>query len=117
MEALKHIVNVSRHCLKLMIFNVGGIIVELENLLLKNGDIATIREAQGSDANKIIEYVNIISGESDFLTFGLGEFIMTTEQEEEFLEKTSRQNNAIYIIAEIEERILDNNVKLFEGFL
>jgi RimJ/RimL family protein N-acetyltransferase len=46
----------------------------MNNLMLKNGVSVVIREARTSDANKILEYVNTISSESDFLTFGQGEF-------------------------------------------
>ena len=73
----------------------------MKQLILKNGNSIVIREARSPDANKILDYVNTISSESDFLTFGQGEFIMSVEQEEVFLDNTSRQNNALYIVAEI----------------
>jgi len=78
----------------------------MKHLILKNGDSVVIKEARGSDANKLLEYVNKISSESDFLTFGQGEFIKSIEQEEKFLENTYKQNNSIYIIAKIGEKIV-----------
>ena len=79
---------------------------QMKKLILKNGDSVVIREASSSDANEILEYVDTISSESDFLTFGQGEFIMSVEQEEEFLDNTSRQSNGIYIVAEIGSKII-----------
>ena len=42
-----------------------------------NGNEITIREATKKDAQSMIEYINIIASESDFLTFGPGEFHIT----------------------------------------
>ncbi|MBZ9687394.1 GNAT family N-acetyltransferase [Clostridium estertheticum] len=78
----------------------------MKHFILENGDSVVIREAKVSDANKILEYVNTISSESDFLTFGQGEFIKSVEQEEKHLDNTLRQNNAIYIIAEIDKKVV-----------
>jgi RimJ/RimL family protein N-acetyltransferase len=78
----------------------------MKNFKLENGDLVVIREAIVSDANKISEYVNTISSESDFLTFGQGEFIKRVEEEEKHLENTLKQNNAIHIIAEIDNKIV-----------
>ena len=61
---------------------------------IKNEETVLIREATGADAVKILDYIETISGESDFLTFGLGEFTLSTADEAKFLEHTARQNNA-----------------------
>ncbi len=73
---------------------------------LKNGDTIIIREANKSDAEAILKYINTISQESDFLTFGQGEFDKTIEQEECFIDNISKQNNALFIIAEIKGKIV-----------
>ena len=39
-------------------------------VLLKDGRTAELRQAIPSDAKDIIEYLNCIGGESEFLTFG-----------------------------------------------
>lgn len=75
-------------------------------LYLKDGKLLIIKEAAGADASKILDYVNSISSQSDFLTFGPGEFMMTVEQEEKFLEDTSKRNNALYIIGELDGKIV-----------
>jgi len=72
----------------------------------KKGAVVTIRKAKVSDAKAILEYTNTISKESDFLTFGEGEFNKTVEEEELFIENVSKRNNALFIIAEIEGKIV-----------
>jgi RimJ/RimL family protein N-acetyltransferase len=54
------------------------------------------------------EYIDKISYESDNLTFGPGEFGINIEQEEEFIDNISRQNNALFIIAEHDGKIVGN---------
>lgn len=71
-----------------------------------NGESVLIRQASASDASKLLEYINTISSESDFLTFGQGEFVMNVEEEENFLNNIARQNNALYVIAEINSKII-----------
>jgi hypothetical protein len=44
---------------------------------LKNGRILVIREATGKDVQAVLDYLEGISGESEFLTFGPGEFELT----------------------------------------
>jgi RimJ/RimL family protein N-acetyltransferase len=85
---------------------VGGI--EMKRLLLKNGDTVTVRKAGKSDAKAMLEYINTISSESHFLTFGEGEFNMTIEQEENFIDNISKQNNALLLVAEVQGRIVGN---------
>lgn len=80
----------------------------MEQLKLRNGDTVVIRQAVKTDAKALVEYVNAISGESDFLTFGPGEFEMSIEQEESFLENVSMKKNAICLIAEVGGRIVGN---------
>lgn len=79
----------------------------MKQFKLKNGDSsAIIRQAKKSDAVEILECVNKFGSESDFLTFGSGEFVMSVEQEEDHLDNISRQNNAIYLVAEIDSKII-----------
>ena len=67
-----------------------------------------IRKANKSDAKALIEYLNIIGGESDFLTFGIGQFGRTVEQEEDFIESALRKENALFIIAEVNGKVVGN---------
>jgi RimJ/RimL family protein N-acetyltransferase len=82
--------------------------MKMEQIKLKNGNTAIIRNANKSDAMAMLEYINTISRESDFLTFGEGEFDKTIEQEEGFIDNISTQNNALFIIVEVEGKIVGN---------
>ena len=65
-----------------------------------------IREATVEDSKNIIDYINIIAGESDNLTFGTGEFLMTLEDEEKYLVDILNTDNALYIIAVYDDTII-----------
>ncbi|MCI1945948.1 GNAT family N-acetyltransferase [Clostridium luticellarii] len=73
-----------------------------------NGKRVIIRKANKSDARALIEYLNVIAGESDFLTFGTGQIDISTEQEETFIENSLRKENALFIVAEINGKVVGN---------
>ena len=73
-----------------------------------NGKKIVIRKAGKSDAKAMLEYIHSIAGESDFLTFGVGEFEQTLEQQEAFIENIFKKENALFIIAEIDGRVIAN---------
>ncbi|MBN2795752.1 MAG: GNAT family N-acetyltransferase [Clostridia bacterium] len=73
---------------------------------MKNGTPYEIRKAKVSDAEKLIQYINTIAGESDNLTFGIGEFEMTIEKEEVFLRSYEDHENAIMLLALVEDEII-----------
>lgn len=50
-----------------------------------------IRKAVSSDAAALIGYLETIGGESDFLTFGQGEFGRSIEEEEKFIENAQEK--------------------------
>lgn len=45
----------------------------MKEINVNNGSVI-IRRGVKSDAKSLIEYLHILGGESDFLTFGAGEF-------------------------------------------
>ena len=67
-----------------------------------------IRKGVNSDAKAVIRYLNIIGGESDFLTFGTGQFGRSIEQEEEFIANALKKKNALFIIAEVNGKVVGN---------
>jgi len=75
---------------------------------LRNDATLTIREAKKEDAAGILEYVNTIAGETDFLTFGPGEFNLSLEQEEQFIEKHLNSDNKLFVIAQIDQELAGN---------
>jgi len=73
---------------------------------LKNDHALLIREAAVEDARAILDYVEDISGESDFLTFGPGEFKLTEAAEEDVLCKYRDSANQLYILGLIDDTIV-----------
>ncbi len=65
-----------------------------------------IREARKEDAQTLIEYVNKVAVETDNLTFGLNEFGMTIEDEENFLTQSANHQDALYLLAFVGSQIV-----------
>lgn len=73
---------------------------------LKNGHVLVIREAAVEDARAVLDYVEGISGESDFLSFGPGEFELTEAEEEDFLRKYRDSDSQLYIVGLIDDTVV-----------
>ncbi|MPM63115.1 Acetyltransferase YpeA [bioreactor metagenome] len=73
-----------------------------------NNEKIIIRKAKKSDAKALIEYLNVIGGESDYLTVGPGQFGRSIEQEEEFIVNALNKENALFIIAEVNGKVVGN---------
>lgn len=73
---------------------------------LKNGLVLEIREATPEDAHALLEYVEDISGESDFLSFGPGEFELTEAEEAEFLGRYRDADNQLYLVGLIDDELV-----------
>ena len=80
--------------------------METINHYLKNGQVLTIREAQVEDAPYILNYVESISGESNFLTFGPGDFDHSLPDEESLIAKFLDTDNLLFIVGTIDEKIV-----------
>ena len=80
----------------------------MKEMYINSKKSIVIRKAVKSDSKVLIGYLNIIGGESDFLTFGTGEFGRSIEQEEEFIESALKKENALFIIAEVDGKIVGN---------
>jgi RimJ/RimL family protein N-acetyltransferase len=85
--------------------NVKLEINNLKEVQLKNGDDLILRKPMIDDAEKMVEYLNIVGGESDNLLFGKGEFRLTVEQEMEYIKNISKDANTLMILG-----IIDNNI-------
>lgn len=79
----------------------------MKEINIRDGKVI-IRKANKSDAKALVDYLNIIGGESDFLTFGIGQFGRSIQQEEEFIENALKKENALFIVAEINGKIVGN---------
>jgi RimJ/RimL family protein N-acetyltransferase len=64
-----------------------------------------IREATVEDARSVLDYIHQVSGESDFLTFGPGELELTEQQEKDFLEKSVKTKNCLFILGPVNGKI------------
>jgi RimJ/RimL family protein N-acetyltransferase len=65
---------------------------------LKSGQLLLIRQAAPGDARTLLDYVERIAGESDFLSFGPGEFELTEAEEKEYLRKSLETDNQLYLL-------------------
>jgi len=65
---------------------------------LKNGQALLIREATALDAPAVLEHVHTIAGESDYLSFGPGEFDLPVEQERLILQRYHEADNQLYLL-------------------
>ncbi|UCC77810.1 MAG: hypothetical protein JSW37_05450, partial [Anaerolineales bacterium] len=68
---------------------------------------ATIREAQPSDAQPLIAYVQRLAEEPDIdVPLAPGEFRLTVEEEERLLADWHAAGNCIMLVAEVDGRIV-----------
>jgi len=65
------------------------------------------------DAQKVIEYVNRVSGESDYLSFGENEFMTAVEEEREVIRSYRERDNCLIIAARLGGNIV--GLLTFEG--
>lgn len=77
-----------------------------KEIKLKNGMDLLIRNAEESDAEQMITYLNIIGGESDNLLFGKNGFRLNVEQEREYLKNMKGDQNSVMLLAFLDEKIV-----------
>ena len=77
-----------------------------KSLVLKSGKTLIIRQSKEQDAMEIIDYLNAVGGESDYLTFGLNEFFLSTAEEAEFLKGMLSSQNEIHLLGTINGEIV-----------
>ena len=65
-----------------------------------------IRKAEKTDAQRLLDYLNIVGGESDNLLFGANEFHMTVEQEEEFIESINNSKTSVLLVGFINDTVV-----------
>lgn len=76
----------------------------LKEVKLKNGQTLMLRRVEEEDAEIIINYLNIVGGESDNLLFGENEFNKSIEEEKQFINNLDKSNNLMII------GMIDNNI-------
>jgi len=80
--------------------------MQLRRHHLKDDLILVIREAAVEDARALLDYVEGISGESDYLSFGPGEFELSVPEEEEYLRKCRESDNQLYLLGLIGDTVV-----------
>lgn len=78
----------------------------MKEMILKNGKKAILRVPRKEDAQNMINYLNQIGGESDFLTFGENQFSMSLEAEEAWIESYRNSENSLLIVTTIDDEIV-----------
>lgn len=63
-----------------------------------------VREALQSDAKELIEYLNLVGGESDYLSFGANEFPLDIKANEQFIKSLETTSN-VYLLAIVDNQI------------
>jgi RimJ/RimL family protein N-acetyltransferase len=78
----------------------------MRNIILKNDIEVTIRGATKEDAQNMIDFYNVVGGETDFLSFGANEFKRDLQEYEEYITATSIEQNSIMLLALIDSEII-----------
>jgi len=78
----------------------------LREITLKNGNSCRFYRADIGDSERIIEYINSIAAESDFLSFGRGEFTMSGEDQRHIISSFKERNNCLMAVAECDQSIV-----------
>ena len=73
---------------------------------MKNGQELLIRKAEKRDAQILLDYLNVVGGESDNLLFGANGFNMTVEQEEEFIENINGSKTSVLLVGFINDKVV-----------
>ena len=78
----------------------------MRTVSLINGQILFIREAVRQDATRLIQYLEKIPYDSEFLTFGPGELTLSVDEEEKMILESSEARNKITLVVEVENKIV-----------
>ena len=68
---------------------------------LKDGRVLELSEARPEDAELVLAYMERVSGETSFLTFGPGELGMTPDREAAFFRATQESSNQLYVLGRL----------------
>jgi len=75
-------------------------------VVLANQIQLTLRPALPKDAEHLLAYLELVAGESENLTSGPGEFGIDPRQERVFLQQALEQPTSLYLLAEVEDKIV-----------
>lgn len=73
---------------------------------LRDGSKLLIRRAEEKDAEQLIAYMNLVGGESDFLTYGKDECRFTAEGERQFLRDQKNSPSSLFLVGFVGEELV-----------
>lgn len=68
-------------------------------------DDLIISKATVKHAEQIVNFLNAVAGETDFLTFGFNEFPLSVAEEEEFISVCLEKNNSLMLVGHVKGEI------------
>lgn len=80
----------------------------MKTYITKDGREVVIRPAVKADASKMVDYLQAIGSESDFLTFGPGELNIPVEREEIIIADCSHADNKLFLVAVLNGTVVGN---------
>lgn len=78
----------------------------MKKMCLKNDKEVIIREAKQEDAQSMINFYNVVGGETDFLSFGKNGFSRPLHDYENFIESTKAAHNSIILLATLDDELI-----------
>ena len=75
---------------------------------VRNGITLIIREAKKEDSLEYINYINQVSDETNYLTFGVGELLTDQVEQESMIENSAKSDNRLMIFAIVDGKIVGN---------
>lgn len=75
-------------------------------VILKNGTKLTVAEVDPADAQKMIDYLNVVGGESGNLTFGENDFPLKLESETEFIRGVREKQKEVFLKGTVEGEVV-----------
>ena len=78
----------------------------MKTVRLTNGQVLSIREAVREDAARLIQYLEKIPYDTEFLTFGPGELTVSVHEQEKVIEESHKTRNKIMLVAEVNLEIV-----------
>lgn len=78
----------------------------MKTVFLKNNETAVIREAVEADAAEMVEFYNRVGAETDFLSFGGGEYVYDVAKQAAAISADSADKASVIMLALCEGRIV-----------
>ena len=100
------VLNILNYKINFFIEMVNKMNLILKTLTIPDNLSLVISKASVDDAAKIINFLNKVGGETDFLTFGANEFPLTVEQEKETIVECLERNICLMLIAKVGDEIV-----------